>query len=94
MRECFKGVEDKLDNWIWTFFQQQKQFIDEYKKKSWSTFEYGNEKMDFVTFFSKKILPKVSRSGGGKADAGKYTAWNPSDIWAVRNKSQVQKRLK
>ena len=94
LKACFKGVEHLLDNWIWTFFQQQKQFIDEYKKKSWSTFEYGNEKMDFVTFFSKKILPKVSRSGGGKADAGKYTAWNPSDIWAVRNKSQVQKRLK
>ena len=94
LKACFKGVEHLLDNWIWTFFQQQKQFIDEYKKKSWSTFEYGSEKMDFVTFFSKKILPKVSRSGGGKADAGKYTAWNPADIWAVRNKSKVQERLK
>ena len=94
LRACFKGVEHLLDNWTWTFFQQQEQFIKEYKKKSWSTFEYGKEKMDFVEFFSKKILPKVSRSGGGKADAGKYTAWNPSDIWAVRNKSDVQKRLK
>jgi len=94
LRAAFKGVEHLLDNWIWTFFQQQKEFIGEYSNKKWSTFEYGKEKMDFVTFFSKEILPKVSRSGGGKADAGKYTAWNPADIWAVRNKSDVQKRLK
>ena len=94
LRAAFKGVEHLLDNWIWTFFQQQKEFIREYSDKKWSTFEYGKEKMDFVTFFSKEILPKVSRSGGGKADAGKYTAWNPADIWAVRNKSDVQKRLK
>ena len=92
--KCFKGYEHLLDNWVWTFFQQQEQFIKEYKKKSWSTFEYGKDKMDFVTFFSTEILPKVSRSGGGKADAGKYTGWSPSDIWAVRNKSDVQKRLK
>ena len=92
--KCFKGYEHLLDNWIWTFFQQQEQFIHEYSKKKWSTFEYGKEKMDFVTFFSKKILPKLSRSGGGKADAGKYTGWSPSDVWAVRNKEAVQKRLK
>ena len=92
LRECFKGVEDKLDNWIWTFFQQQEQFIHEYSKASWSPFEYGND--SFVKFFEKKILPFVSRSGGGKADAGTYTTWNPADIWAVRNKGAVQKRLK
>jgi len=92
LRECFKGVEDKLDNWIWTFFQQQEQFIHEYSKASWSPFEYGND--SFVKFFEKKILPFVSRSGGGKADAGTYTTWNPADIWAVRNKVAVQKRLK
>ena len=92
LRECFKGVEHLLDNWIWTFFQQQEQFIHEYSKKKWSTFEYGNE--SFVEFFTKEILPFVSRSGGGKPDAGKYTGWNPADIWAVRNKGAVQKRLR
>ena len=92
LRAAFKGVEHLLDNWIWTFFQQQEQFIKEYSKKSWSTFEYGDK--SFVDFFSDEILPFVSRSGGGKADAGKYTGWNPSDIWAVRNKSAVQKKIK
>ena len=92
LRAAFKGVEHLLDNWIWTFFQQQEQFIHEYSKASWSTFEYGND--SFVKFFENEILPFVSRSGGGKADAGKYTAWNPADIWAVRNKGAVQKRLK
>ena len=92
LRAAFKGVEHLLDNWIWTFFQQQEQFIKEYSKKSWSTFEYGDK--SFVDFFSDEILPFVSRSGGGKADAGKYTGWNPSDIWAVRNKSAVQKKLR
>ena len=92
LRAAFKGVEHLLDNWIWTFFQQQEQFIHEYSKASWSTFEYGND--SFVKFFEKEILPFVSRSGGGKADAGKYTAWNPADIWAVRNKSAVQQKIK
>ena len=92
LRATFKGVEHLLDNWTWTFFQQQEQFIKEYSNKKWSEFEYGDK--SFVKFFTDEILPKVSRSGGGKADAGKYTAWNPADIWAVRNKSAVQKRLK
>jgi len=92
LRATFKGVEHLLDNWIWTFFQQQDQFIQEYSDKKWSTFEYGGE--SFVDFFSNEILPFVSRSGGGKSDAGKYTGWNPADIWAVRNKSAVQKKIK
>ena len=37
--KCFKGYEHLLDNWVWTFFQQQEQFIHEYSKKSWSPFE-------------------------------------------------------
>ena len=92
--EAFGPQKHLLDDWIWTFFQQQEQFIKEYSDKKWSTFEYGKEKMDFVTFFSQEILPFVSRSGGGKSDAGKYTGWSPSDIWAVRNKSAVQKKIK
>ena len=94
LKAAFGPQKHLLDNWIWTFFQQQEQFISEYSDKKWSTFEYGKEKMDFVTFFSTEILPKVSRSGGKKADAGKYTGWNPADIWAVRNKSAVQDQLK
>ena len=94
LKAAFGPQKHLLDNWIWTFFQQQEQFIQEYSKSSWSTFEYGKEKMDFVTFFSKEILPKVSRSGGGKPDAGKYTGWSPADIWAVRNKKSVQDQLK
>ena len=92
LKATFKGVEHLLDNWTWTFFQQQEQFIKEYKKKSWSEFEYGDE--SFVDFFTNEILPFVSRSGGGKADAGKYTGWNPADIWADRNKSAVQKKIR
>ena len=92
LKATFRGVEHLLDNWIWTFFQQQEQFIHEYSKKSWSEFDYDND--SFVDFFTNEILPFVSRSGGGKADAGKYTGWNPADIWAVRNKKDVQKNLK
>ena len=92
LKETFKGVEHLLDNWTWTFFQQQEQFIKEYSNKKWSPFEYGDE--SFVEFFTKEILPFVSRSGGGKSDAGKYTGWNPADIWAVRNKGAVQKKIR
>ncbi|MBM5788018.1 MAG: hypothetical protein FJ375_04795 [Pelagibacterales bacterium] len=47
-----------------------------------------------MTFIKKQcdLVKEVTPSGKLK-DVGKYTTWNPSDIWAVNNKSMVTKKI-
>ena len=75
---------DKIDDWMNTFFNQQDLFfMAKYAPSVWSRFEYHKE--DWVTFFSK-FIKKVKE---GKKPVGDYTTWNPSDIWAVYDKTKV-----
>ena len=39
----------RLDDWTWTFFQQQKEFLKEYKGTKWAPFEYHKKRS--CTFF-------------------------------------------
>ena len=52
--KIFKGYEGELTKWSHTFYEQQKEFLNEFGKNDWSPFEYGN-KQDFVKFFSDQI---------------------------------------
>ena len=52
--KIFKGYEGELTKWSHTFYEQQKEFLNEFGKSEWSPFEYGN-KQDFVKFFSEQI---------------------------------------
>ena len=58
--------------------------MQKYSPSGWSPFEY--HKQDFVHFWSKFI--KTVKTNEGKP-VGDYTTWNPSDIWAVKNKKTV-----
>ena len=89
LRETFtKTHADKIDDWMKTYFSQQDLFfMKKFAPSNWSTFEY--HKQDFVHFwqdFIKKVKDK-------KKPVGDYTTWNPSDIWAVKNKSAVNKAI-
>ena len=89
LRETFtKTHADKIDDWMKTYFSQQDLFfMKKFAPSNWSTFEY--HKQDFVHFwqdFIKKVKDK-------KKPVGDYTTWNPSDIWAVKNKSTVNKAI-
>ena len=76
---------DKIDDWMNTFFSQQDLFfMAKYAPSKWSRFEYHNQ--DFVHFFSK-FIKKVKTHEG--TPVGDYTTWNPSDIWAVYDKTKV-----
>jgi hypothetical protein len=80
---------DKISVWMNTFFSQQNLFfIQKFAPSKWSRFEYHNQ--DFVHFFSDFI--KKVRTNEGKP-VGKYTTWNPSDIWAVYDKVKVNKAI-
>ena len=81
--------DDKISGWMDTFFNQQDLFfLQKFAPSKWSTFEYNNQ--DFVHFFSD-FIKKVKTAEG--ASVGKYTTWNPSDIWAVYNKTAVNKEI-
>lgn len=75
----------RLPQWIWTFYQQQKEWLDKYSHRQWEPFMYGPE--DFVKYFEKH-MKEMKRASG--VDAGDYTTWNPSDIWAVRGMTKVK----
>jgi len=94
LRDTFSGKtakknvgdhRDKIDDWMNTFFSQQDLFfIQKYSPSQWSKFEY--HKQDWVTFWTD-FIKKVKTHDGSRV--GDYTTWNPSDIWAVKNKKTV-----
>ena len=54
MRKIFTpAYEERLKDWTYTYYQQQKQFLDEFKGAKWSEFVYGNQ--SFVKFFEGYI---------------------------------------
>tara|TARA_B100000524_G_scaffold345256_1_gene243606 strand:+ start:39 stop:1541 length:1503 start_codon:yes stop_codon:yes gene_type:complete len=93
LRDTFSGKtakknvgdhRDKIDDWMNTFFSQQDLFlVGKYSLSIWSKFEYGGD--DWVTFWSK-FIKKVKTQDG--SPVGDYTTWNPSDIWAVKDKKE------
>ncbi len=78
----------RIDDWLWTYYQQNKVFLTEYGKFQWDPFEFGDK--DFVTFFEDH-MDMMKRESGIKV--GDYTTWNPSDIWAVKGMTSVKKEL-
>ncbi len=93
LRDTFSGKtakknvgdhRDKIDDWMNTFFSQQDLFLmGKYSPSIWSKFDYGGD--DWVSFWSK-FIKKVKTQDG--RPVGDYTTWNPSDIWAVKNKKE------
>ncbi len=81
----------RLNDWIWTYYQQQKEMLKEYSGRQWDEFRYDNQ--SFVKFFEKH-MESLRRDHDPMIPAGKYETWNPSDIWAVRGMSDVKDRIK
>ena len=80
----------RLDNWTWTYFQQQKQFLTKYSDPKWAPFEYN--KQDLVHFFSTEIQ-QVARDLKPFVPAGKYTTWNPADIFAAYDMPAIKRKI-
>ena len=91
LKRVFGSYKDRLRDWTHTYFEQQQAFLTKYADSRWDEFEYGQK--DFVTFFRDQIK-NVVRSLDTLKPVGDYTTWNPSDIWAVYEKSKVQQTIK
>jgi|TARA_B110000467_G_C18284981_1_gene461011 hypothetical protein len=70
--------------WIESFYAQQKVLISKFDKNEWT--EYNREKgfMDYIT----KIVTTEFKESVSQKDA-----WNPADIWLVRNEKNIRKKI-
>ena len=91
LQDCF-GTKwaHRLDNWTWTYFQQQKEFLKKYSSAKWAPFEYHGQ--DLVHFFSDEIQ-QVARDLKPFVPAGKYTTWNPADIFAAYDMPAIKRKI-
>jgi len=85
-----KKYEKRIQDWTWTYYQQNEVWLKEYGKSGWDPFLYGNKA--FVKFFEGH-MKNLRRDHDPKIPAGNYTTWNPADIWAVKNMSKVKKDI-
>ena len=77
---------------MYTYYQQQKQFLAKYKSPAWKEFKYGDG--SFVDLFDTYIKEEGLYSDfEKKIKIKKYTEWNPSDIYAVKNPKTVKTEL-
>jgi len=90
LEKIFGIYKDNLKEWAHTYYEQQKEFMKKFQSRKWQPFEYGGK--DFVHFFSEQ-MDKVVETPEPIKPAGKYTTWNPSDIWAVYDKDKVVKEI-
>jgi len=92
LETCFKqkgGWISRLEDWTWTYWQQQSELFKKYQNPDWSPFVYGKENKDFVSFFTELI--KEVKDNGVKV--GRYETWNPSDVWAAYKIDTVKKKI-
>ena len=86
------GFVEMMEEWTWTFFQQQNEFFKKYENNKWDVFKYEGD--DFVTFFRKLIKEvKDGNKKTGLKPLGKYETWNPSDIWAAYDMAAVKTEI-
>lgn len=91
--KIFRAPYDKsINEWIHSYFEHQKAFFKKFQPTQWDLFEHGGQ--DLMKFVKEQcqIVKEVTASGR-LTDVGKYETWNPSDIWAVKDKSQVKKKI-
>ena len=77
----------KLDEWIYTFFHQNKLFFANYSRSTWAPFKHKdyNNQRDPQVFF-KEHLKTLEKAPG--VTAGTYEQWNPADLYAVKRTEQ------
>ena len=92
LEKCFKQKGNwvsRLEDWTWTYWQQQHELFKKYQNPDWSTFVYGKDNKDFVTFFTE-LIKEVKTNG---VSVGAYPTWNPSDVWAAWKVDKVKEEI-
>tara|TARA_B100001094_G_C18134583_1_gene774280 strand:- start:86 stop:1705 length:1620 start_codon:yes stop_codon:yes gene_type:complete len=76
----------KLDEWIYTFLQQNILFFKNYGRYTWAKFKHQDSgQRDMQVFFKEHLKTLESAPGVTRRN---YTQWNPADIYAVKRSEQ------
>lgn len=84
------AYEDRMKDWTYTYYQQQKQFLSEFKGAKWSEFVYGNQ--SFVKFF-EGYIKNIYLQFDPPKQFQKYEQWNPADIYAAYDMTKIKSEL-
>lgn len=88
LQKIFKLHKGSLREWTHSYFEHQKAFFKVFQPAQWDEFEHGGQDlMDFIKDQCSKV-----RTSSGKP-VGRYETWNPADIWVVKNKAAVKRRI-
>lgn len=92
LKKIFGRYGPNINDWVHSYYEHQSAFFKKFQPSQWTIFEHGGQ--DLMAFIKKQcdLVKEVTPSGKLK-DVGKYTTWNPTDIWAVNNKSMVTKKI-
>jgi hypothetical protein len=88
LEKIFRNHKGSIREWTYSYFEHQKAFFKKFQPSQWDVFEHGGQ--DLMSFI-KDQCAKVRTSSG--QPVGKYETWNPSDIWVVKNKNEVKKKI-
>ena len=93
LKEVFKDYdESRINDWIHSYYEQQKEFLKKFSSNQWDEFKYGDE--SFVEFFEKHIRDKnVATTLKPLNPVKKYTEWNPADIWAAYKMDDIKEKI-
>jgi hypothetical protein len=96
LKKIFSGYEDRVKDWTYTYYQQQKEFLKKYENFHWSEFQYGNN--SFVKFFEEHVKNLYVTFGSSNPNKPakklqKYEQWNPSDIYAAYDMKVIKTEL-
>jgi hypothetical protein len=71
--------------WLESFYAQQKVMLTKFDKREWTVYNREGGFMDYITNIVKtEFKEKVSQKD----------AWNPADIWLVRNQKNIENHIK
>jgi hypothetical protein len=93
LEKIFKtNHKNSIRDWTHSYFEHQQAFFKKFQPSQWDIFEHGGQ--DFMTFIKERarIVKEFTPSGQVK-DIGRYETWNPSDIWAVKDKNKVKSQI-
>lgn len=88
--DIFRNYEDRVTNWVYTYYEQQRNFLEEYSNVKWDEFVYGNK--SFVKFFEDNIKNIYLQFDPVK-QFQKYEQWNPADIYAAYDMPKIKRDL-
>ena len=82
-RSIAKGTPE--EKWLTNFYLQQKTLLSEFSDSSFTVFNREGGFMEFITdLIRDNVEPGIS----------KKDAWNPADIWLIKEKNVFRKKLK